>query len=121
MSQDTPEPGPPGSAPVPSWQHDRPGLVVLTSHWLSRLGLFLVVTALSSLLFVVPSELRDHEENPYKGLVVYLILPSVFFAGLALIAGGVAFGRRRILERLRAGTLDPDRSRQRFLTFLGVT
>src|SRR5262245_26514639 len=117
MSSETPEPGPPGSAPVPSWQHDRPGFVLLTSHWLSRLGLVLVVTALSSFLFVVPSELRDHEENPYKGLVVYLILPSIFFAGLAMIAGGIALGRGRILERLRAGTVDLDLSRQRFMLF----
>jgi nitrate/TMAO reductase-like tetraheme cytochrome c subunit len=114
-------PNPPPAAPVPSWQHDRPGFVLLTSHWLSRLGLFLAISALSSFLFVVPSELRDHEENPYKGLLVYIILPSLFFVGLAMIAGGIAIGRRRILERLRAGAVDVERSHQRFLGFLGIT
>jgi len=44
--------------------------VLLTTHWLSRLGLVLAVTALCSLLFVIPSQLGDHEENPYKGLIV---------------------------------------------------
>ena len=114
----------PGSAaepaPVPGGQ-DRPGLVLLTTHWLSRLGLVLAVTALCSLLFVLPSQLHGHEENPYKGLVVYLILPGVFFVGLGMVVAGIALGRRRVLERLRTGIVDPATAGRRFLVFLAVT
>ena len=47
-------------------RHDRPGLVLLTTHWLARLGLVLVITALSTWLFFLPTT-RAHEENPYTG------------------------------------------------------
>ena len=107
-------------APV-SRRQDRPGLALLTTHWLSRVGLVLVVTALCSLLFVLPSQLHGHEENPYKGLVVYLILPGVFFVGLGMVVAGIALGRRRVLERLRTGIVNPARAGQRFLVFLAVT
>jgi len=109
------------SGDVPGGPRDRPGLVLLTTHWLSRLGLVLAVTALCSLLFVIPSQLGDHEENPYKGLVVYVILPSVFFVGLGLVVAGIALGRRHVLERLRTGIVDVDTARQRFFVFLAVT
>jgi nitrate/TMAO reductase-like tetraheme cytochrome c subunit len=100
---------------------DRPGLVLMTSHWLTRLGLVLVVTAISTWLFFVPSGQAEHGENPYKGLVVYIVLPGVFFAGLALSALGVVAGRRRIKERLEAGTVSVDTARQRLIVFLAVT
>jgi nitrate/TMAO reductase-like tetraheme cytochrome c subunit len=108
-------------APVPGWQQDRPGLVLLTSHWLTRLGLVLVITALSTWLIVFPSGHSEHGENPYKGLVVYLFLPAVFFAGLAFVAVGVVVGRRRIGERLKAGTVNLGTARQRLVLFLLLT
>ena len=99
----------------------RPGLVLLTSHWVSRVGLVLAVTALSTFLFVLPTELREHVENPYKGAVIYLILPGVFFLGLVLGVAGMVLGRRRIGERFRAGIADVARARQRLILFLAVT
>ena len=97
--------------------HDRPGLVLLTTHWLSRLGLFLVITALSTWLFFLPATRADRE-NPYTGMIVYLILPAAFFAGLGCIALGVVLGRRRIRERLAAGTVSLETSRRRLIVFL---
>jgi nitrate/TMAO reductase-like tetraheme cytochrome c subunit len=91
--------------------------VLLTTHWLARLGLVLVITALSTWLFFLPA---DHE-NPYSGMVVYLILPAVFFAGLGGIALGVILGRRRIRERLDAGTASLETSRRRLVVFLMLT
>jgi nitrate/TMAO reductase-like tetraheme cytochrome c subunit len=105
---------------IPTWQQDRPGLVLLTSHWLTRLGLVLVITAISTWLFVLPSGQPEHGENPYKGLVVYVALPALFFLGLFLAVLGVFFGRRRVLERVRAGTVRPDAARQRLVLFLAL-
>ena len=95
----------------------RPGLVLLTTHWLARLGLVLVITALSTWLFFLPATRSDHE-NPYTGMIVYLVLPAVFFAGLGCIALGVAVGRRRIRERLDAGTVSVETMRRRLVVFV---
>jgi hypothetical protein len=43
----------------------RPAWFILTRHWVSLLGLALVGTALISLLFVLPQQIRGHVDNPY--------------------------------------------------------
>jgi nitrate/TMAO reductase-like tetraheme cytochrome c subunit len=106
---------------VAGGQQDRPGLVLLSGHWLTLLGLFLVITAICTWFFVLPSGQPGHGENPYKGLVVYVALPAVFFLGLLLSVLGVVFGRRRILERLQAGTVRAETMRQRLVLFLALT
>src|SRR5271169_4964041 len=75
----------------------RPILVLLFSHWVSMLGVFLVTTAGFSWLFVLPIQLRGHTSNPYIGIVVFLVIPVVFILGLVLIALGVFLARRRIV------------------------
>ena len=94
--------------------------MLLTSHWLTRLGLVLVITALSTWLFFLPAARAEHE-NPWTGLVLYLVLPVLFFAGLACVALGVVVGRRRIRERLDAGTVNVETTRRRLVVFLAVT
>jgi nitrate/TMAO reductase-like tetraheme cytochrome c subunit len=102
-------------------QPNRPGLILLTSHWLSWLGLVLVITTVSTWLFILPAELQSHLENPYKGTFIYLLLPLVGLVGLGLIVAGIVVGRRRIRERLRAGVTDRKASLQRLVVFLVVT
>ena len=74
----------------------RPVLVVLTSHWLSMLGVTLVTLAGFSWLFLLPSSLRGRAENPYIGLLTVIAIPAIFFTGLILIPIGVALGRRHL-------------------------
>jgi len=74
----------------------RPVLMLLSSHWISMLGAALVTTAGFSWLFAAPTELRGHASNPYIGIVLFLIIPIVFVAGLVLIALGVFLARKRI-------------------------
>ena len=78
----------------------RPAWFVLTRHWLSLLGVALVTTAGISWLFVLPLQIRGHVANPYIGIIVFWILPVVFFLGLALIAIGVYLSKRQIREGL---------------------
>lgn len=79
-----------------SEESKRPVLVLLTSHWVSLLGVALVTTAGFSWLFVLPVQLRGHTSNPYIGIVVFIFIPVIFVLGLVLIALGVFLARRRI-------------------------
>ena len=78
----------------------RPLLALLTTHWLSLLGMALATTAGFSWLFVLPIQLRGHTNNPYIGIFVFILIPVVFVAGLLLIALGVILARRRIAHGL---------------------
>jgi nitrate/TMAO reductase-like tetraheme cytochrome c subunit len=77
-------------------------LVLLTSHWISMTGVALVTLAGFSWIFVLPTNLRGHAENPYIGLLIFVAIPIVFFAGLILIPIGIALGKRRIASQLAA-------------------
>ena len=112
---------PSGGSAVPNWERDRPWIVLLTSHWLTWLGLALGITAISTWLFVLPTELHGNVENPYKGAILYLILPFVLVGGVALAAAGIVLGRRRIQERLETVVVDRKTALHRLLLFLGIT
>jgi hypothetical protein len=79
---------------------DRPVLVLLTSHWVSMLGAALVTLAGFSWLFVLPLSFRGGPSNAYIGLLVFLVIPAVFFAGLALIPVGIGLAKRKLAEHL---------------------
>jgi nitrate/TMAO reductase-like tetraheme cytochrome c subunit len=100
---------------------DRPAWFVLTRHWLSLVGAFLVTTAVISWLFVLPQQIRGHAENPYIGIIVFLILPIVFFAGLALIPIGIYLSKRQIRKGLAEETFDRRIALQRLAWFFGLT
>jgi len=100
---------------------DRPAWFLLTRHWLSLVGVFLVTTAVISWLFVLPQQMRGHSENPYIGIIVFLIVPAVFFAGLALIPIGVYLSKRQIRKVLVEGAFDRRVAVQRLAWFFGIT
>jgi hypothetical protein len=77
----------------------QPLLILLTSHWITMLGVTLVTLAGFSWLFLLPNNLRGFE-NPYMGLLVVFAVPAIFFAGLALIPVGIVLARRRIAAGL---------------------
>ncbi len=109
-----------GAPPVSTWERDRPGLILLTSHWLTWLGLAFVITAVSTELFVLPAEVAGHADNPYKGVILYLILPLFLALGVGLTAAGIVFGRKRIRERLKTGIVDRRAAMQRLIAFLVI-
>ena len=69
------------------------------------LGVALVTTAGFSWLFVLPIQFRGHTNNPYIGIVVFILIPVIFIFGLVLIALGVFLARRRI-EPVEKGLLE---------------
>ena len=100
---------------------ERPAWFVLTRHWISLLGVALLATALISWLFVLPQQIRGHFENPYVGIVVFLVLPAVFFAGLALVPIGVYLSKRQIRREIAEQSFDRKTALRRIAWFLGAT
>ena len=99
----------------------RPAWFVLTQNWVSLAGVFLVTTAGVSWLFVLPLQIRGHVDNPYIGIIVFLILPIIFLAGLALIPIGVYISRRHIRRGLTEPAFDRRAALQRLAWFFGIT
>jgi hypothetical protein len=99
---------------------ERPVLHLLASHWVSMLGVALVTTAGCSWLFVLPVHIRGHVDNPYIGLIVFILIPAIFLFGLALIPIGIALAKRRVVTDLSA-THDRKAMMRRFALFFGVT
>lgn len=99
---------------------DRPAWFLLAQHWLSLLGCALLATAMISWLFVLPIQIRGHVSNPYIGIIVFLVLPLIFFSGLVLIPIGVYISKRRIREGLSQPTFDRRTALRRIAWFLGI-
>src|SRR5262245_61985804 len=68
---------------------NRPFLLAVSSHWVSLTGLALSLTALISWMFVLPLQIRGHAGNPYIGVLVFILIPAIFFTGLVLIPLGI--------------------------------
>jgi nitrate/TMAO reductase-like tetraheme cytochrome c subunit len=100
---------------------ERPTWFLLTQHWLSLLGGGMVATAVISWLFVLPQQIRGHVDNPYIGIIVFLVLPVIFFVGLALVPIGVYLSKRKIQEGLAETAFDRKTALQRIAWFFGVT
>jgi hypothetical protein len=84
-------------------------------------GRALVATALISWLFVLPQQIRGHVDNPYVGIVVFLVIPAIFFTGLLLIPVGVYLSKRQIRGGLAEVTFDRKLALQRVAWFFGAT
>jgi hypothetical protein len=101
--------------------NQRPAWFLLTRHWVSLAGLVLLATAVVSWLFVLPQHIRGHVDNPYVGIVVFLLLPVIFFAGLALIPIGIYLSKRQIRRGLAEPTFDRKTALRRIAWFFGIT
>lgn len=69
-------------------------LVHLSNHWMSLTGVVVVTTATVLWLFLLPTTMEGDAHNPYFGILAFLVLPGVFFTGLALIPLGIWLRRR---------------------------
>ncbi|HLJ46762.1 MAG TPA: NapC/NirT family cytochrome c [Bryobacteraceae bacterium] len=79
-------------------------LVYLSDNWLSLAGVVLVTTSGLLWLLMLPHTLFGAGmQNPYLGILIYLMLPGAFFASLVLIPVGILIRRRKLR---RAGPLE---------------
>jgi nitrate/TMAO reductase-like tetraheme cytochrome c subunit len=100
---------------------NKPAWFLLSQHWVSLLGAALLTTAVISWLFVLPQQIRGHVDNPYVGIIVFLVLPLIFFTGLGLIPIGIYLAKNRIREGVNEPAFDRRMALTRFLWFLGTT
>jgi hypothetical protein len=63
----------------------------LTDNWLSRLGLFLILTAMVLWIFLTGASAA----SGYLGILQFVALPAAFFAGLILVPLGISLQRRK--------------------------
>jgi len=114
------DPGPPPSSDATAMT-TRPFVVLVASHWLSQLGVGLALTALLCWLFMLPVQMRGHAENPYIGILAFVILPLVLFLGLGLMPIGVFLARRRVRKHFETEVMDRSAAFKRLAVVLAVT
>jgi hypothetical protein len=98
--------------------------VYLGSNWISLIGVILLTTAALLFIFLLPTAFRGHSPDPYVGILQFMLLPAVFFAGLGLIPLGIWWFKKRNRDQLPAVFPPVDFSNARFrrlLAFLGAT
>jgi hypothetical protein len=98
-----------------------PAWYLLSRHWLSLAGVALIAIAGTSLFFVGPHGIRGHASNPYAGIVVFLVVPAIFFTGLLLIPLGIYLSKREIRRGLAEASFDRGAAVRRLALFLAVT
>jgi len=88
------------STPIPHriLERLRP-VIYLSSNPLSLAGVVLVTLGGGLWLFLLPTLLRGTTENPYIGILSFLILPGVFLFGLIVIPVGILIRRASLRRR----------------------
>jgi nitrate/TMAO reductase-like tetraheme cytochrome c subunit len=74
-------------------------VVHLSNNLLSLVGVILVTTATVFWVFLLPASFGHQVNNPYVGILGFLVLPGVFFLGLVLIPLGIFWKLRRERKR----------------------
>ena len=94
-------------------------------NWLSMIGIAVVTSSAILWMLLLPQTWHGEIENPYLGLLTYMLLPALFFGGLILIPLGIALKRRRQnLAGAPAPVLGPlswsNRSVRHLVTLVGL-
>src|SRR5690606_14204817 len=72
-----------------AWRDWLSPVVLLSSNLISAAGVVLVTAAAVFWLVLLFSNAGHDTANPYLGILLFMVLPGVFFAGLALIPLGI--------------------------------
>jgi hypothetical protein len=115
--------GPPGRGGLTGWLTP---LVYLSNNWISLAGVIMVTTAVVLWLFFLPTTFAGAATHPYIGVMSFLLLPGLFFAGLFLIPLGIRVtkGKRRHAGTYPVAFPPVDLRNHEFrklLAFVGVT
>jgi hypothetical protein len=97
-------------------------------NYISLVGSAIVIASLVSVILLFLIEITSNGENPYLGILTYIIFPSILMFGLFVVAVGMFLERRRrrrgapeqIAAYPRLDLNDP-RARHAFFVFLLVT
>ena len=100
----------------------------LFRNYISLVGAAIAIASLASVVLLFLIEITRTTENPYVGILTYIIFPSILIFGLLVIAIGMVVERRR-RRRVSPSEVSPyprldlndPRARHAFLTFLVLT
>jgi nitrate/TMAO reductase-like tetraheme cytochrome c subunit len=67
----------------------------LFRNYISFVGALIVAASLASIILLFLIELTRAADNPYLGIVTYVILPGFLFLGILIIIAGMLWERRR--------------------------
>ena len=99
----------------------------LLRNYISFAGLALVAASLTSIVMLFLIELTAHADNPYLGIITYVILPGFMALGILVALLGAWRERRRRRHSAASMTaypvldLNDPRRRRNFLGFVGLT
>ena len=100
----------------------------LFRNYISFIGGAITVASLVSLVLLFLVEITSKQENPYLGLLTYILIPSVLIFGVLVIIVGMILERRRRrkgkssqIPTYPTFDLNDPRARHAFLIFLLVT
>lgn len=97
-------------------------LLYLSSNWISATGVVLVTGSAIFWIALIIGDVGHETSNPYLGILLFLVLPIVFFLGLALIPLGIWWQRRREGKHGHIPHIDLRSTRvRRFAIFLLAT
>jgi hypothetical protein len=109
-------------------ENSAPKLPSLFRNYISLVGAAIVIASLFSVVLLFLIEITSTGENPYLGILTYIILPSVLMFGVVIVIVGALHERRR---RHRASPsdiaaypkldLNDPHSRRAVFVFLSVT
>ncbi|HXI74631.1 MAG TPA: hypothetical protein VNG94_03535, partial [Pyrinomonadaceae bacterium] len=64
-------------------------------NYISFVGAAIVIASLVSIILLFLLEITSNAENPYLGILTYIIGPSILMFGLAVVIAGMLIERRR--------------------------
>jgi NapC/NirT cytochrome c family, N-terminal region len=106
----------------------RDTLPSLFRNYISFVGAAITSAALVSVVLLFLVEMTSKQENPYLGILTYIIFPSILVFGLVVVVVGIMIERRRrhtgtpseVAAYPRLDLNDP-RARKAFFVFLFIT
>ncbi len=101
-------------------------VVHLSNNPISLLGVILVTSAASLLVFLAPAMWSGTADNPYMGILIFLVVPAIFITGLLLIPLGIFLRRRSLAAQGKSITVFPPLDLKnvdfrRLVTFVAIT
>jgi hypothetical protein len=71
----------------------------LTRNTTSGIGLIIALIAVANLVFLIAADLLSPHDNPYLGILAYIVVPAFLSLGLLLFIVGILIERRRRARR----------------------
>jgi hypothetical protein len=70
-------------------------LAAALRHWISAIGVALTTASALLFLFLIALDLLGFLQNPYVGIIIFVIVPALFVVGLVFIPAGLWLERRQ--------------------------